>query len=110
MEANTIDMIPAGISEVYHASQGDSGRTIRCDLVNGSAAVTLTGAENLVVHYVTSSGTVGSFSITNTFGTKSYVDVPIPSDLTSAVGRVYCKLRVEGIGAKAFYLDIEGRP
>ena len=110
MEANTIDMIPEGITEIYHASQGDIGRVIRLDLVDGSESIVLTGTEGLALHYIKMNGAVGSVGITNTFGTKSYVDVAIPEDMTEDVGRIYCKLRVDGIGAKAFYLDIEGRP
>ena len=63
MEANTIDMIPAGISEVYHASQGDSGRTIRCDLVNGSAAVTDEGGNTIENNAQVASGSTINLSV-----------------------------------------------
>lgn len=110
MESNTINIIPEGKTEVFHASQGDNGRVIRCNLVDGTAAVTLTGTESLTLRYKKTDGNVSSVLITNTFGTKSYVDIPIPSDMTDSVGVVYCKLRINAIGAKAFYLVVEGRP
>ena len=110
MEANTIDLIPERMTEVYHASQGDNGRVIRCNLVDGTSVYTLTGSEALTLRYKTMSGASASVPITNTFGTKSYVDIAIPEEMTSALGVVYCKLRINSIGAKAFYLVIEGRP
>ena len=110
MEANTIDKIPNGITKVFHASQGDNGRVIRCDLVDGTDIVTLTGNESLVLRYLKMDGSIGSLPIPNTFATKTYVEITIPEELTDTLNRTYCKLRVDGVGYKASYLDIEGRP
>lgn len=110
MENNTIDLIPQRMTEVFHASQGDNNRVIRCNLVDGTAAYTLTGSEALTLRYKTMSGSSSAVPITNTFGTKTYVDIAIPEAMTDKVGVVYCKLRINSIGAKAFYLVIEGRP
>ena len=60
------------------------------------------------MRYRKQDGEVSSLPVINE-GT-TYIDVPIPADLTSAVGKVYCKLRIGTIGAKAFYIEVEGRP
>lgn len=110
MEANTIDMIPMGMTEVFHVSQGDNNRVIRCDIVDGTSIVTLTGNEALTLRYLKMDGTASAIAIPNTFGTKTYVEIAIPEELTDKVGVVYCKLRINSIGAKAFYILVEGRP
>ena len=103
MESKVINIIPKGKSEVYHLSQGDEDRTIRLALTE-----VLTGTEVLAVHYVKLNGTIGSLSVPSTTGVN--VDVNIPSDLTDIAGYVYCKLRIDGIGAKSFYIEVERRP
>ena len=110
MEANTIDMIPEGVTEVYHTSQYDNGRVIRCNIVDGSNTFALTGSESIVLRYRKMNGEISSISVPNTFGGESYVDVAIPEELTDELGITYCKLRIGGIGAKAFYLVTERRP
>lgn len=108
MEAFFIDLIPERRTQVYHASQGDNERQIRCNLFDGAEVVTLTGTENIRLRYRKMDGTISSISVPNTSG--NYVIVTLPSDLTDTVGRVYCKLRINNIGAKAFYVDVERRP
>ena len=110
METNTIDLIPEGITKIFHASQGDIGRVIRCNINNGADSFVLTGTESLNLRYMKLDGSFDSIGIDNTFASKTYVDITIPEDMTEDVGRIYCKLHIDGIGAKAFYLDIEGRP
>lgn len=110
MEANTIDMIPEGVTEVYHTSQYDNGRVIRCNIVDGSNTFALTGSESIVLRYKKMNGEFSAISVPNTFGSKSYVDVTLPEEITNELGITYCKLRIKGIGAKAFYLVTERRP
>lgn len=108
METFFIDLIPERRTQVYHASQGDNERVIRCNLFDGVEAVTLNGTESVRLRYRKPDGSISSVSVPNT--SASYVYVTLPADLTETKGRVYCKLRINNIGAKAFYVDVEGRP
>ena len=103
MESKVINTIPKGKSEVFHLSQNDADRTIRLVLTEA-----LTGSEILAVHYIKLNGTIGSLSIPNTSGVN--IDIDIPSALTDIAGYVYCKLRIDGIGAKSFNIEVERRP
>ena len=105
MESNFINVIPEWRTPIYHASQGDNGRTIRCSLFDGAAAYTLSGTEALRLRYRKPNGDVSSIAVSNT--SDDYVDITVPAAMTDVVGFVYCKLRINGIGAKAFYLAIE---
>lgn len=104
-ETKSIDFIPERTAEVFHASQNDSGRVIRCSLFDGTSALTLAGTEDIRVRYRKPNGNINSFGVTNT--SSNYVDVTLPDDLTAIAGRVYCKLRIDGVGCKAFYVDVE---
>ena len=110
MEENTINLIPEGRTEVFHASQDDNERVIRCNLIDGAETITLAGTESLVLRYKIPNGETSSLVIENTFAGKTYVDISLPEVLTENVGVVFCKLRINGIGAKTFSLVIEGRP
>lgn len=103
MESKVINIIPKGKSEVYHFSQGDEDRTIRLVLTEA-----LTGTEILAVHYLKMNGEIGSFVVPSTTGVN--LDIDVPSDVTDIAGYAYCKLRIDGIGAKSFYIEVERRP
>ena len=103
MEAKLINIVPEGVEEVFHLSQDDNGRVIRCKLTEP-----LTGAEALTLRYLKANGDFGAIAATNNGGT--YVDISIPSAITGVPGLVYCKLRINGIGAKAFFINIERKP
>lgn len=103
MEAKLINVVPEGLEEVFHLSQDDNGRIIRCNLTE-----TLTGTEGLTLRYLKANGDFGAIAVTN--GGGAYVDISIPSALTGTPGLVYCKLRINGIGAKAFFINIERKP
>ena len=105
MESKNINLIPEQTASVYHISQNDANRTIRLNLFEGSNSVTLSGSEDLRVRYKKPDKSIGSIGVTNTSNT--YVDVTIPSSVTDKVGRVYCKLKISGLGYKAFYIDVE---
>ena len=107
MESNYVNLIPEREATVFNASQYDNGRVKRLNLYDGGIAHKLTGAEVVRVRYKKPNGDVGSIGVTNTSST--YVDITIPAEMTDISGRVYCKLRIDGIGAKAFYLNVEGR-
>ena len=108
MENNYINMIPIRETPVYHFSQDDSGREIKCSLYNGLLAEILTGTETIKLYCQTPDKRLSILDVANT--ASNYVIVAIPDTLTATAGKVYCKLRINGIGAKAFYLDIERRP
>lgn len=108
MEAYYIDLIPERSTHVYHVSQGDTNRTIRCHLFDGVQAIKLTGNETIRLRYRKANGDVSSLPVINE-GT-TYIDIPIPADITAVAGKVYCKLRIGSLGAKAFYIEVEGRP
>lgn len=110
MEENKINLIPEGKTEVFHASQDDNGRVIRCNLADGAETITLAGTEGIVLRYKKPNGETSSLAIENTFAGKTYVDITIPEELTETVGAVFCKLRINSIGAKTFILLIEERP
>lgn len=103
MESNIINYVPKGKTPVYHLSQNDNGRTIRVVLTE-----TLTGSEALTLRYLKLNGAIGAVAVPSTSGVN--VDIDIPSSMTDIKGYCYCKLRVNGVGVKAFYIDIEGRP
>ena len=103
MEEKTVNIIPEGVGEMYHASQGDDGITKRINLTE-----TLTGAEALTLRYQKANGETGSIAVPSTSGTQ--IDVTIPSEMTDIPGIVYCVLRVNTIGAKSFGLMVERRP
>lgn len=108
MEQNYINLIPERNTPVFHASQDDNNIVIRCDLYDGVKAFKLSGTESIRLRYRKPDGSVSSMSVTNTSDT--YVDVTIPATMTDVKGKVYCKLRISGIGAKAFILEVEERP
>ena len=103
MEAKLINVVPEGAEEVFHLSQDDNGRTIRLNLTE-----TLTGSEALTLRYLKANGDFDAIAVTNNGGT--YVDISIPSAVTSIPGFTYCKLRINGIGAKAFFINVERKP
>lgn len=107
MEAFYIDLIPERGTPVFHVSQGDSDRVIRCNLYDGVKAIKLTGTDKIRLRYKKPDGDISSFSVTNT--ELTYVDIPLPATLTDLAGIVYCKLRINGVGAKAFNIEVEGR-
>lgn len=105
MESNFVNVIPEWITPIYHASQGDDGRVVRLGLCDGAVVYTLSGTEALRLRYRKPDGTINSIGVANT--ADNYVDITVPADMTDIVGLVFCKLRINSIGAKAFYLAIE---
>ena len=108
MEKHYINLVPERNTPVFHASQDDNDLVIRCDLYDGVKAYTLSGTESIRLRYRKPDGSISSIGVTNTGDT--YVEVTIPATMTDIKGKVYCKLRINGIGAKAFIVEVEGRP
>lgn len=108
MEIVNLNLIPDGPYSVAHTSQNDEGRTIRCKLFDGPSPYKLSGSESLELRIRQSDGTPLSIEVTNT--SDDYVDVDIPASVTSIAGKTYCKLIMDNIGFKAFYLFVEKQP
>lgn len=107
METRLIDKIPARQTPVFHASQGDADRSIALKLCEGTEPVVLTGTEILRIRYRLQDGTISSFGVNNSYSDTVYLN--IPAELTAVIGYVYCKLFIDSIGYKAFYIEVEGR-
>jgi len=105
MQSIDLDMVPRYCSPVCHISQNDSGRTIRCNLFDNFIPMVLTGNEVVVLRTRNSVGRAVSVSVENT--SDKYVDITIPESVTEEKGSVYCKLRIDNIGAHSFYLLVE---
>ena len=107
MEQIKIDIVPAGISPVAHASQFDTSRQIRFNLFNQGAAYTLTGAET-----VTMVVNGEEESITNT--SDNYVIWDVAEEDCETSGVIACELRIVLgsmlIGSKNFFLEVEMDP
>ena len=108
MESKSINLIPERTAPVFHVSQNDADREIRLNLFECASVIKLSGTESLRVRYKKPDKSIGSIGVTNTSNT--YVDVTIPSSMTDLSGEVYCKLRISGLGAKAFKLIVEEKP
>lgn len=109
MEIRLIDKIPARQTPVYHVSQGDQQRVVGLKLCEGTEPINITGTETLRVRYRLQDGTVSSFGINNVYSDTDTIYAIIPNELTAVIGYSYCKLFVNSIGYKAFYIEVEGR-
>ena len=107
MEQIKIDIIPAGVAPVAHASQFDNGRQIRFNLFNQGTPYTLTGAET-----VTMVVNGEEENITNT--SDNYVIWDVAEEDCEKVGVIGCEIRIVLgsmlIGSKNFFLEVEMDP
>lgn len=101
----TIDLIPEYEPKVYHASCGDINRSIRVNLVEGLSTLTLTGGETLILNCLLPNGEKHQQVIPSTSG--SYIDIDLDEEITALEGFVYCKLKISGLGCKAFLIYVE---
>ena len=108
METIVLNVIPRGVTYCAHASLNDNGRVFRAELVEDSEKYYLAGSERLRVRYKRPDKVISSFAVVNTG--SNYVDIKIPSDLTARAGLIYCKLRINSLGCKSFYIDVEDKP
>lgn len=108
MESIALNVIPRGVDYCVHASLNDNGRVFRAELFEDSEKFYLSGSERLRVRYRSPDNVISSFSVVNTG--SNYVDIKIPSALTARAGLIYCKLRINSIACKAFYIDVEDKP
>lgn len=104
-EIKTIDLIPEYEPKAYHASCGDINRSIRVNLVEGLSTLTLTGGETLILNCLLPNGEKHQYVIPSTSG--SYIDIDLDEEITALEGFVYCKLKISGLGCKAFLIYVE---
>ena len=112
MEKITLNMTPSACLTTCHASQYDIGRQVRFDLVNGSSAFTLTGAETVTLKIRRADGVVVENSVPNT--SDSYVIWTSVSGECDAAGVSECELRVtdgdDVLGSANFLMSVEADP
>ena len=108
MQTIPINVIPEGVDYAVNASQFDKDRVFRGELKEGMNTYTLDGTEALRIRYERPDNKVGSFAVNNTG--SSYLDITIPQDATEKAGLVYCKLHINEIACKAFYIIVENKP
>jgi len=108
MEIISVNLVPRRSFPVVHLKQDDEGREIRLKLVSGSIPYTLSGGESVKLRTRQTNGQAKTISVVNT--SDDYVDITIPKEAVSVPGRVYCKLRIDDIGAEAFDIIVEPKP
>lgn len=112
MEAVNLNIIPGKAWPVCHASQFDIGRTIRFNLFEGTAEVTLDGTETITVNVKKPDGNVVTVAVTNT--SSNYVEVVTTEQMTACDGANLAELKIEKgadvIGTLNFILDVEVDP
>lgn len=107
MEIKAINKIPSMQTPVFHCSKGDVKRMIELELYDGTEENTITGSEAIRVRYRLPDGNISSFAVNVGYAT-SKIFVQVPGDVTAIAGHVYCKLRIDNIGYKAFFIEVEG--
>ena len=60
MEEKSINYNPKGSAEVFHISQNDSNRQIRCNLYDDSSVLNVTSSDNVRVRYKKPDKSIGS--------------------------------------------------
>lgn len=108
METIKLNMIPRPTSPVCHLSQNDAGRVVRINLFDDGEVFTLGGSELVRARCMKPNGNHKTVWVNNTG--DSYVDLIIPEELTEAAGAVYCKLKIDGIAARSFLINVEKKP
>jgi hypothetical protein len=108
MESINLNLIPERFSPIAHASQHDTGRVTRFRLYDGSVPFKLSGQESIKLRIRKTDGSIVTAPVNNT--ADNYVDIVTTEDITGTAGRVYCKLRIDDLGAKSFYYLVEPQP
>lgn len=108
MEIIPLNIIPKGVTYSVNCSKNDKNRVFRCELYDEQDKYYLSGSESLRVRYERPDKMVSSFGVVNTG--SNYLDMEIPQELTEISGLVYCKLHIDSISAKGFYIKVEDSP
>ena len=112
MEQFNLNTIPGKVAPVCHASQYDTGRTIRVNLFEGDQVYTLDGTEIISVSVRKPDGHVVTEGITNT--SAAYIEIVTTEQMTACPGANLCELKIEKgadvIGTLNFILSVEEDP
>ena len=112
MERITVNMSPTAMLETCHASQFDVGVQKRFDLVDGSSAYTLTGAETITLKIRTPDGTLVESNVPNT--SDSYVIWTSGAGELDAFGICLCSIHItngsDELGSGNFIMEVEADP
>lgn len=103
MEVINLNLIPSGANPVAHASQFDTGRHTRFNLMNGATPYTLDGTETLTVSVRKNDGHIVTEAITNT--SDSYVEVITTEQMTACAGDNLAQIKIEKGGDILGYLN-----
>lgn len=106
MQILNINLIPGYYPcSVGHVSANDNNRVFRLNLYDDCVPYVLKGTDSLILKVRKPNGVCSTIPVVNTI--NSYVDINITSDLTDIPGKLYCKLVINGVGAKSFYINVE---
>lgn len=108
MESNMINKIPSRQTPVFHVSQGDVGRRLDLELYDGMERETIPADSSIRIRYRRQDGSISSFGV-NVGYPASTIYVILPEDVATVPGHIYCKMTINGIGYKAFFIEVEGR-
>ena len=112
METINLNLIPAGVRPVLHASQYDTGRQFRANLFDGAAAYTLSGAETLTVTVKKPDGHIVTEAIANT--SSNYLIIETTEQMCACSGDAFGEIKIEDgadiIGTLNFILSVEQSP
>lgn len=98
MERIRVDVIPKGLAPVCHASQYDTGRVIRLDLVELLQGYTLSD-ETAEIQVRKPDGHIVTDAVTVESG-KTYIDIVTTEQMTACEGDNECELKISKDGAE----------
>ena len=92
MERIRVNIIPKGITPVCHASQYDTGRVIRFDIMDDLQPFMLSGTETIEFRVCKPDGNIVTAAVENT--SSSYVDIVTTQQMTACEGINKCTLNI----------------
>ena len=112
METIKLDLVPGKINPVCHASQYDTGRQIKIELLNDGVPYTLAGTETVTFEERKRDGRVVTAELENNGGT--FVILNTTEQMCAVSGACLCVLKITDGGVKIgtlnFFLIVEDDP
>ena len=109
MEIEKLNLIPNGFKQTCYCSQGDDGRVIRFELLEGISPYILDGSEVITNSVKKPNGDTIITSVPNT--ELAYIDVTINADITELAGVAEGEVTITKagavIGTQNYILEIE---
>lgn len=96
-ETIEVNMIPGKALPVCHVSQGDDGREIKVDLIDGIFKHTIESGETAEVRIKKQDGSVYKSNVSVTPG-ATYVTLTVTSDMDDIAGNNLCEIRLTKAG------------